>query len=363
MLSATDDGSIGLLAEIIRRLSPIALAGAGLLAISGLVLTVRYLYTPAAVFTSAYGLTLLVKLGLLCPLLYAGYINYRVILPGLPMVRSTAWNASRQALLRRFGRTLELEVTAAVLVLTMAGVLASVSPPEEWGTLRLSAAQVRALASPHLPRTVIADPATYYGAQERTLADQHYSEFTHNWSGVMVCLLGFCWLMQSLGGRLGSWAEGAWPLLLIPFPFFIAIAADPEVWVLRKVTFAQTIQDPQLLEHQLGALLAFILVGLGWLDRRRPLKQRPLGYTLPVVVILGSLLLLGHAHSNFANTQELTNLINVQHAVFGAFGLFAGLVRWLSLRGLFPERTARLVWPGLVIGLGLFMTFCYRETV
>jgi hypothetical protein len=132
---------------------------------------------------------------------------------------------------------------------------------------------------------------------------------------------------------------------------------------LRKVTFSQTIQDPQLLEHQLGALLAFILVAFGWLDRRRPAGHRPLGYLLPVLVILGSLLLLGHAHSNFTNTQELTNLINVQHAVLGAFGLFAGLVRWLTLRGLLPERPAPLVWPGLVIGLGLFMAFCYCEAV
>ena len=124
-----------------------------------------------------------------------------------------------------------------------------------------------------------------------------------------------------------------------------------------------TVQDPQLLEHQLGALLAFVIVGLGWLDRRRPANRRPLGYMLPVLTVLGSLLLLGHAHSNFTTTQSLTNLINVQHAIFGAFGLFAGVVRWLSLRGLFPERAARLIWPSLIIGLGLFMAFCYRELV
>ncbi len=165
------------------------------------------------------------------------------------------------------------------------------------------------------------------------------------------------------GRRLGRWAERAWALLLIPFPFYIAVALDREVWLLRKVTFYQTIQEPQLLEHQLGALMAFILVGLGWLDRRRPPKERPLGYALQVVLILGSLLLLGHAHSNFANAQEQTNLINVQRAVFGTFGLFAGLVGWQSLRGLFPERSGRWIWPSLVIGLGVFMAFFYREAV
>ena len=109
--------------------------------------------------------------------------------------------------------------------------------------------------------------------------------------------------------------------------------------------------------------MAFIIVVFGWRDRRRPPQQRPLGYLLPVVMILGSLLLLGHAHSNFTSTQQLTNLINVQHAVLGGLGLFAGFVRWLNLRGLFPERTARWVWPGLVIALGMFMAFCYREAV
>ena len=62
-------------------------------------------------------------------------------------------------------------------------------------------------------------------------------------------------------------------------------------------------------------------------------------------------------------TQELTNLINVQYAMFGAFGLFAGTVRWLNLRGLFPNRAARVLWPGFVIAFGLFMAFCYREVV
>jgi uncharacterized membrane protein len=363
IVATTDNQSLEFLGNVIRRFSPTALAGAGLLAVSGLILTIRYICTPGALHTSAYGLTLMIKMAMLLPLLYAGYVNYRVILPGLKRVRAAGSGEQRRQLLTRFGKTLELEVTAGVMVLTMAGILASISPPGHWTFLRLTATQIGAMLSPHLPPTAVADPASFYGAPERTLADLHYSEFTHNWSGIMVLLLGSCWLIAALGGRVGNWAEKTWPFLLIPFPVFIAIAADPEVWLLRKVTLAQTIRDPQLLEHQLGAMFAFILVGLGLLDRRRPPGQRPLGYSLPVVMILGSLLLLGHAHSNFTSTQDLTNLINVQHAVFGAFGLFAGVVRWLSLRGLLPQRPASLVWPGFVIGLGLFMAFCYREAV
>jgi hypothetical protein len=59
----------------------------------------------------------------------------------------------------------------------------------------------------------------------------------------------------------------------------------------------------------------------------------------------------------------LTNLINEQHAIFGALIVLAGTVRWLSLRHLFPPRIASLLWPSLVIGLGAFMAFFYREAV
>jgi putative copper export protein len=358
-----------LVAELIRRFSPVAMTAVGLLGLSGLFLVIRYLCMPSAIPTTAYGLTLLVKLVLVVPLLYAGAVNYRVIRPRLQALTTAdakeAHLASiqRRVLLRRFSKLLELEVTAGILVIVMAGILASVSPPVGTGNLRLTNEQITALVTPHLPRVAIANPATFYGAQERTVADLQYAEFTHNWSGVMVCMLGCGWLAVSLGGRLGRRAEKVWPWLLVPFPFFIAIAADPEVWLLHKVSLRQTISDPQLLEHQIGALLAFTLVCLGWLDRRLPARQRPLGYALPVLMILGSLLLLGHAHSNFTSTQELTNLINVQHAVFGSFGLFAGTLRLLNLRGLFPSAIARPLWPTLIIGLGLYMAFCYREVV
>ena len=361
--SATDDAGIRLLGAIIGRFSPIALTAATLLLISGLLLTARYLCTPAAVTTSAYGLTLFVKVGLFIPLLYAARFNYREVGPALRSPPPAHPEDSRSLLLRRFGKSLELEVTAGLLVIVVAGILASVSPPERWPNLRLTPRQIESMASPHLPRTHLPNPQSFVGAPERTEADMRYSEFTHNWSGVMVCLLGTGWLLAGSGGRLGALAQRAWPLLLIPFPIFIAVAADPEVWLLRSVTFLQVVRDPQMLEHQIGAVLAFSLVALGWLDHRRPDPLRPLGYTLPLLMILGSLLLLGHAHSNFNTSQELTNLINSQHAVFGAFGLFAGVVRWLQLRGLFPDKPARLIWPGLVICLGLFMAFCYRETI
>jgi copper resistance protein D len=374
IVAATSPGSIALVARIVRRFSPIALTATSLLALSGLMAVARFVGDAHGVFTSAYGLTLLVKLALLVPVLYAGAMNFRVTRPallalaGAPAKGDATEESSSRAetaatVLRRFGHFLELEVTAGVLVVMVAGIVGSVSPPGEDGTLRLTSAQVHALLSPDLPTTAIVHPATFYGASVRGIDDLRYSEFMHNWSGVIVCLLGLCWLTQSVGGRAGRWAGNGWPWLLVPFALFVAVASDPEVWWLRRVSWWQALRDPQLLEHQLGALMILLLMWLGWREIKKPDDKRPLGYALPVIMILGSLLLLGHAHSTLTVTEELTNLINVQHAVFGAFGLLAGTIRWLSLRGLFPPHAARWVWPSLVVGLGLFMAFCYREVV
>jgi putative copper export protein len=356
---------VSLLAEIIRRFSPVALTVVSLIGLSGLFLIFRFLGATGAVLTSAYGLTLIVKLLLLVPALVAGTINYRVIRPQLDSIAQsgTENNADKKSLLLRFGRMLELEATAGVLVIVVAGILASVSPPGDAGAYRLTGAQARAMLHPRFPTVTIANPATFYDDPERSLDDFRYSEFTHHWSGVMVTLLGFGWLLQSVGNNTGKWAGRSWPWLLVPFAIFVAAAADPEVWILRRLTISQVLGDPQIFEHQLGAVMLLVLVWLGLRDLRRPEATRPLGYALPAIFILGGILLLGHAHSTLNITEEVTNLINVQHAVFGAFILLAGAVRWLSLRGLFPRAIAGFVWPSMIIGLGLFMTFFYRETI
>lgn len=400
--SSTGQAGIGLVAEMVRRFSPLALATTSLLALSGLFMVTRFLVETGALLTSAYGLTLIVKLLLLLPAIVAGGINYRIIRPRLlaqaGFLRvSTAGTAGAQHspgslntvpasfreneaaalkgvvaageiktssnLLQRFGRMLELEVTAGLLVIAAAGILASVSPPGEGGAYRLTERQARAMVSPHLPAKTIPDPANFYGAPKRTLEDLHYSEFMHNWSGVMVCLLGLGWLTQCAGGRAGKWAGIVWPLLLIPFAAFLAVFSDPETWWLRRIGLKEVLGDPQLLEHELGKLMLFGVVWLGFRDRRKRDTIRPLGYALPVMLMLAGFLLLGHAHSTLSATEQLTNLINVQHAIFGAFMVLAGTVRWLSLRHLFPSRIADLLWPTLIIGLGMFMAFYYCEAV
>lgn len=119
--------------------------------------------------------------------------------------------------------------------------------------------------------------------------------------------------------------------------------------------------DPIVLEHRIGAPMIVARAWLGLRYGRRPAAERPLGRALSGLTIVGSLHLLGHAHSSFGSTEGLTTLINAQHAVIGGLGLLAGVVRWLELRGLFPQWVARILWPSLVIAVGVEMAYSYRE--
>ena len=182
---------------------------------------------------------------------------------------------------------------------------------------------------------------------------------------MLVILLGVAWLVQSVGGdgraaRIAGWV---WPAAFIPFAVFVAIASDPEVWPMGTVSPWVALTDPIVLEHRVGALMIVLLAVLGWREARRGGSDRPLGRALPVVMILGSLLLLGHAHSSFSASDRLTTIINVQHAILGGLGVIAGAVRWLEIRDLVPRRVASVVWPTLVIAIGVVMAFGYRELV
>jgi len=354
---ATAPGARRLVATMVARFSPLAATAAGLLAASGLIAAGRYLSTPAAILTSAYGLTLLTKLALTVPLLAGAFVNYRLVRPAL-RERGDPGPA-----LARLSRALELEALAGLLVISVAAVLAAVAPPGADGALRLTGAEVRALATPRLPATSIDDPMTWIGAPTRTVGDLRYAEFTHAWSGIVVCLLGLAWLVQQRGGRLGRSVGWLWPAILLPFAVFIAVASDPEFWPLGPVALSVGLGNPSVIGHRLGAGIVLLLAWLGWRAMARGAPDQPLGRALPIVLIIGSLLFLGHVHQGFAGTDRLETLIGVQHTVLGALGLLAGVVRWLELREFLPRRMAGVLWPSLIVALGAVMAFWYREVV
>jgi putative copper resistance protein D len=347
-----------LLREVVARFSPYALASFLLISVSGVYSAVRFIESPRAFFLSAYGLTLLLKMLLLCFVAFAGFLNWRSIRPQLADTLSAE---ARATLVKKFLRLMELELSAGILLMLVAGILGAISPPSEPGASQLNLAQAEALLSPRFPSGHFVNPARFVGAVERSADDLRYAEFTHHWSGVFVILLGLFWLGQSISRPDRKFFVRSWPVLLIPFGAFISYMADPEVWILHTYTVREILSDTQVLEHQMGAVMVFVLAVLGLRDGGRPAELRPLGYALPILMIAGSLMLLGHAHSSLGISEDLTSLVNMEHAIIGSLGLMAGLTRWMQVRQLPGAPAFRLIWPGAIVMLGVFMAFFYRE--
>src|SRR5262249_31443042 len=134
-----------LLREVVARFSPYALGSFLLISVSGVYSAVRFIESPRAFFLSAYGLTLLLEMLLLGFVAFAGFLNWSSIRPQLARVLSAD---ARAALTKKFLHLLELELSAGILLMLVAGILGAISPPSEAGTSQLNSTQTQALLSP-----------------------------------------------------------------------------------------------------------------------------------------------------------------------------------------------------------------------
>ncbi|HSA57909.1 MAG TPA: copper resistance protein CopC [Gemmatimonadaceae bacterium] len=109
--------------ESLRRLlvtfTPVALASAATLVLSGAVGAWLQLGGIAPLFTSAYGRLLLIKIAVVAAVAGLGLVNWRRIVPGLTSARG----------LSRFRASAGSELTLAVIALIVTAVLMATSPP------------------------------------------------------------------------------------------------------------------------------------------------------------------------------------------------------------------------------------------
>lgn len=105
----------GLLARLIKRFSVVALSGAGLMGITGIITSWTHLKFLAALWTTSYGVTLCLKLLVVLAVVALGAWNWRRIGPAL----ATESDSSK---LRRLS-TAELAFGAVVLLITAVLVL------------------------------------------------------------------------------------------------------------------------------------------------------------------------------------------------------------------------------------------------
>ena len=107
--------------DLVARFSPLALTAAGVLATFGVITAWRHLHTLRALWTTPYGITLIVKLGLVACVLALGAFNFRRQRPLL------GTDAGARSL--RGSATAELAMATLVLIVT--SLLVSMPSPRE----------------------------------------------------------------------------------------------------------------------------------------------------------------------------------------------------------------------------------------
>jgi copper transport protein len=109
------------IAGLVRAFSPVALASAGILAITGTIAAWNHLDTLSSLWQSGYGRTLLVKLSLVGLVLLAGAYNWQRGTPRL--------TAPGQDGVRAFSRSASVEIGLGVLVLAVTAILVAMPLP------------------------------------------------------------------------------------------------------------------------------------------------------------------------------------------------------------------------------------------
>ena len=352
-----------ILTQIVDRITPIALASAGVLVGTGLYNATRHLDSVLAIIASPYGLTLLAKLLLLMPVLVAGSLNFLVIRPALGRARLSAQGSDpgRAKLAQRLLSLVEIEVSVGAAILALAAVLSAVPPAVDDPGGTLSLARLSDLFMPRPPPT--SSPGLGPGpwpALQQTAEDFAYSVFNHTWAGAALMVMAIGSFLEGWQDRRFRWAR-AWPMGFVLLAIFLFIRNDPEAWPFGPVGFLESMRIPEMVQHRVSVLL---LLALGWVEylgRSRQVGQSRWAYVFPSLCLVGGFMLFSHSHDLGISASDTQTYIYIQHAVMGTFALLAGLCRWFQLRHNEEGRWLGRLWPLFVFLLGLQMFLFYKE--
>lgn len=360
-------------ALISRRFSRMAVLGVAVVLAAGIGLALFYLDAPNAVYGTAYGIMLLGKIALFMVLLGIGALNRSI-------VGRLSFDASH--LLPCLRRNVEAEIGIGFTVLLAAASLTSQPPaidlPNDRLTLqevgdhlvprwpRFSSPDVSQLAVPD--RQVLKEEAERAGRASayvpgtpaihpETPAGKAWSEYNHNWAGLVLLAVGFV-AVASRSGRL-KWSRH-WPLIFIGLAVFLLLRADPENWPLGPNGFWESFLEADVLQHRLFALLIIGFAIFEWRVRTGRSSRIWQAFAFPVVCALGGALLFTHSHS--LSNIKIYTLIEWNHVPLAFFAVLAGWTRWAELRSS-PGQRALLAWIWsicfVMIGTVLML---YRES-
>jgi copper resistance protein D len=349
-----------------------AIVSVATLVLAGIGMACFYVGSWRGMYGTSYGFMVMAKTYLLLLALTLGASNFW-------LVRRTQSDATPVLLrLRRFS---EAEIGLGFTALLAAASLTSQPPAIDLGQQdqltkheiveRMSWKQP-ALHSPRLsdlpPRKSLKEhleDANFSGGNENDFMNQKWSEYNHQWSGLIVLAAGLLAFISRFKGQ--RWARN-WPLLFFGLAVFILLRGDPETWPLGPRPFWASFAESDVLEHRLFAVLITAFALFEWSVESGRLKSQIAALVFPAICALGGALLLTHSHGTGNFKEEL--FAEMSHSPIALLGATAGWGRWLELRSPpedgVPDGRSRIVrfaswaWPICLVFVG-FILINYRE--
>lgn len=354
-----------------RRFSGMAITGVVVLVLAGVGLAYVYVGSWQGLYGTSYGILLSAKIVLTALMLTLGAGNFFLV---------RRIETDPKPLLYRLRRVSEVELGLGFTVILAAASLTAQSPAvDELPQDTLSGAAVVqrlewkwpsfhtpafAQLAPPTPLSVAVREATYTGGSASDANDRAWSDYNHNWAGLVVLAAGLLAVVSRF--PRSGWAR-QWPLLFLGLSIFILLRADPECWPLGPRPFWASFTAPDVLEHRMYAVLIAAFAVFEWGVQRRWLRWPRARFVFPVLCAAGGALLLTHTHALGEGTDEV--FAELSHTPIAILGAVAGWSRWLELRlEIGPagaensrfRRVAAWVWPLCLVLIGVLL-LDYRE--
>ena len=336
----------------------------------GFGLSLAYVGSWSALYGTTYGAMVSAKIIMFGFLFLLGALNYKIVhaVPADPSARPTS--------LMRFG---EVEIGIGLTVILAAASLTSQPPAIDLGADKVSAAQIWQRYAPRIPRLESPPLSSLSESTEERAkrdaaagvvvvasfvprqaaghppsdGDIAWSEYNHNWAGVIVLAIGLLSFLYRTG--YASWARH-WPLVFLGLAVFLFLRSDPENWPLGPNGFWESFASPDVLQHRVIVLLVTAFAIFEWSVVTQRIHSQAAALVFPGVCALGGAILLTHSHALGNVRDEL--LIELSHIPLAILGIAAGWSRWLELRlpqGDPARRVLSWVWPVCFILVGMVL--------
>lgn len=179
--------------------------------------------------------------------------------------------------------------------------------------------------------------------------DIAYSESMHRLNGIFVLLLGCLALLEQRLSKPG-WLRWGWPLLFLVSGIYLMINSDRDGWPIGRKGIIDSLQDPEIFQHKLAALI-LLLLGVSEFLLRTRWRPPLLAGAFPMLAVLAGIMLVFHSHAAHHSFR-----IARQHQLMAATAFTIGVTNILSKR--FEATT--LIWPVAILLFGLELLF-YSE--